>query len=136
MSTDNTFTIEVDGATITIRPRRVYSNNWRDYSKAPRMFVYVKDETVMDNLVNRKRRPYNVYKSMLRASGVSKVLQLGNLQWSQKAGCTCPCSPGFILPAQAITNEDTTYCYFDVWVALHGAPSVDERKAPRVLAGV
>lgn len=136
MSTDNRFIIEADGATITILPRRVYRGNWRDYSKTPRMYVRVEDETVFDNLVNRKRRPYNIYKSMLRGSGVSKVLQLGNLQWSQKAGCTCPCSPGFILPPQAITNEDTTYHYFDVWVTLHGAPSVDERKAPRELAGV
>jgi hypothetical protein len=134
----NRSTIEVDGATITILPRTNNTRYWRDYVKSPRMYVSVADETVFDNLANRKRRPYNVYKTLIQSSGIGEVLNLDGLRWSQKAGCTmCPCSPGFILNDQSFTTEDGNSVYrFDVWVTLHGAPAVDERKAPRVLAGV
>jgi hypothetical protein len=133
----NRFTIEVDGATITVMPRSNNTKYWRDYVKSPRMYVSVEDETVLDNLANRKRRPYDVYKKMLRSSGVGAVLDLNGLRWSQKAGCSCPCSPGFVLNNQSIVSDEGIHTTrFDVWVTLHGAPAVDERKAPRVLAGV
>ena len=133
----NRTTIEVDGATITIMPRNNNTKYWRDYVKSPRMYVSVADETIMDNLANRKRRPYNIYKTMIQSSGIGEVLNLDGLRWSQKAGCSCPCSPGFVLNNQSIvTDEGIHTTRFDVWVTLHGAPAVDERKAPRVLAGV
>lgn len=126
-----TYELKVEGATLTIRTRR-YD---KGYDKAPRMYVGVSDETLFDNLANRKRRPYNVYKTLLHSSDVKRVLNVGNLQWSQYAGCSCPCSPGFILPKQMIEIEGDNVWHFDVWVMLDNAPSVDERKAPRILAG-
>lgn len=126
-----TYELKVKGATLTIRTRR-YD---KGYDKAPRMYVAVTDETVFDNLANRKRRPYNNYKTLIHSSDVSRVLNIGNLQWSQYAGCTCPCSPGFILPKQMFEIDGDTMWNFDVWVMLDNAPSVDERKAPRILAG-
>lgn len=130
-------TIEVRGAKLQFMPR-VYStySGWKAYSQSPRMYVSVSDETVLDNLVNRKRRPYNVYKTLIHSSGISEVLNLNELRWSQRAGCTCPCSPGFVLGRQSMQIGEKSFHHFDVWVTLESAPSVDERKAPRVLAGV
>jgi mevalonate pyrophosphate decarboxylase len=130
-------TIEVHGAKIEIMPR-VYSVHDRRsaYSQTPRMYVSVADETLFDNLANRKRRPYNVYKTLIHASGISEILDLSRLSWSQYAGCTCPCSPGFILNRQTVRFEDEVIVNFDVWVTLESAPSVNERKAPRIPAGV
>lgn len=129
-------TIYVPGAKLEIIKRSGYRMGSRDGFKSPRMYVSVSDESVLDNLANRKRRPYNVYKTLIHSSGISSVLNLGDLRWSQYAGCTCPCSPGFVLPSQLLEIEGNSYYYFDVWVTLLGAPSVDERKAPRELAGV
>lgn len=129
-------TIEVPGATLTIIPRRAqgYTRD-RDYAKAPRMYVTIEAESVLANLVNRKRRPYNLYKTLIHSSGIGDVLDLSKLSWSQYAGCSCPCSPGFVLNRQYPEIEGDVYAYFDVWVALDGALNVDERKAPRVLVG-
>ena len=130
-------TIEVRGAKLQFMPR-VYStySGWKAYSQSPRMYVSVSDETVLDNLVNRKRRPYNVYKTLIHSSGISEVLNLSELRWSQRAGCTCPCSPGFVLGRQSMQIGEKSFHHFDACVTLESAPSVDERKAPRVLAGV
>lgn len=130
------YTLHVPGAKLEIIKRSPYRMGTRDGFKPPRMYVSVSDESVLDNLANRKRRPYNVYKTLIHSSGVASVLNLGALRWSQYAGCDCPCSPGFVLPHQVITIEGDSTCYFDVWVTLESAPSVDERKAPRELAGV
>jgi hypothetical protein len=127
-------TIEVEGATITLSSRAFMTKG--EYNKSPRMYVHIADESVFDNLANRKRRPYDVYKAMIRESGVGEILDISKLQWSQKAGCSCPCSPGFILNYQTVDVDNTMFWAFDVWVKLHGAPSIDERKAPRILAGV
>jgi hypothetical protein len=102
------------------------------------MYVSVADETIMDNLANRKRRPYNVYKTLIHSSDIASVLNLSELRWSQKAGCAmCPCSPGFVLSKQTLIDEDGAYLNnFDIWVTLENAPAVDETKPARVLVGL
>lgn len=130
------FEIKVAGATITVMPRTYRYGYQTDYHKAPRMYVSVADETVFDNLANRKRRPYNVYKTLIHSSGIASVLDLSELRWSQKAGCSCPCSPGFVLSRQAIECDGAWTSFFDIWVTLENAPAVDETKPARVLAGL
>jgi len=131
------FEIKVAGATVTVIPR-IYSYGYpTHYHGAPRMYVSVVDETVMDNLANRKRRPYNVYKTLIHSSDLASVLDLGELRWSQRAGCACGCSPGFILNKQTITHKGgADIYYFDIWVTLENAPAVDETKPARVLVGL
>lgn len=129
--------IKVKGATLTIIPRKNWGGRWSEYTQAPRMYVSVADETILDNLANRKRRPYNVYKTLIHSSAISSVLDLSKLSWSQHAGCKmCACSPGFVLNYQNLEIEDKAFTRFDVWVTLDGAPSVDETKPARVLAGL
>lgn len=82
----------------------------RIHTKA-RVYFDFKGESVYDNLVNRKGRPYNV----LRREVMPRVLEKMGLdpktkvRWSQYAGCSCPCSPGFII-------EDDAACGKTVWV--------------------
>jgi hypothetical protein len=68
-----------------------------------RIYFRIEDETVMENFVNRRTRPYNEYRKLipqaLKQLGLSPE-QISNMKfsWSKKAGCTmCPCSPGFIV---------------------------------------
>ena len=138
MSTQRRHTVEFTGGSITFIERRStgrgYASN-RELLAAPRMYVSIEDETLMSNLENRKRRPYNVYKSMIHSSGLAGVLDISKLSWSQHAGCSCPCSPGFILKSQLVTFDDSSSMYYwDAWVKLHDASHVDDSKPARVLA--
>ena len=118
---------------------RDYNSDWREYRQAPRMYVSANiGESVLENLANRTRRPYTLWKKMipgaLSRAGIS--LSLEGWRWSRNAGCTmCPCSPGFIIPTQTIgvTPGREPVRNFDVWVTLKGAPSIDERKPARVI---
>lgn len=103
--------------TLTITERTYTRHDkWREYTAAPRMYVDVQDETIMENLMNRRSRPYNAYKTLIHGSLLHQVLSLGKLQWSQHAGCTCNCSPGFILPTQTLSIGGMQFRHFDVWL--------------------
>ena len=71
----------------------------RAYASKTRIYVWPKGESLLDNLQNRKTRPYSVF----RKEVIPAVLAQLNLpsdvkvKWSQYAGCSCPCSPGFIV---------------------------------------
>ena len=81
-----------------------YYQNWSRYTRAARaatrVYVWPEGESIMENLENRRQRPYTTY----RKEVLPYVLdQLGlprdtKVRWSQHAGCSmCPCSPGFII---------------------------------------
>lgn len=79
-----------------------------DYSekiKKSRVYVWVQDEGILDNLNNRVNRPVALWKEIalkgLREVGLTEEL-IGGLKWSQKAGCSCSCSPGFIIQDNAM----------------------------------
>lgn len=73
-----------------------------------RIYAWVKDETIIDNLMNRRNRPFREWRSAVEAAArdycKNKGVAFTKLQWSQKAGCQCGCSPGFI--ADVTTNFD------------------------------
>lgn len=123
-----------DGVKVTITDRFL-TNTYRrgkyswfprtELTKAPRLYVDV-EETILDNLQDRCRRPYLDWKPRVREALERIGLETKKLAWNQHAGCSmCPCSPGFIL--------DAGLGSFDIWVTLPGAPVVDESKPPRVL---
>ena len=71
---------------------------WKDYDARPRLYISHKGENVLENLANRRSRPTTLYKGILPS--ILKELGLPvdtKVSWSQKAGCSCGCSPGFIL---------------------------------------
>ena len=128
----------IAGAKVTLTERS-YTGRTREYTAAPRLYVSVENdaETVIGNLMNRTRRPYNVYKTLIHGTTLGKHLDLSKLSWSQHAGCTCNCSPGFILNNQRVMIDSMTFTYFDVWVTLNaGAPTVNEAKPAREFASV
>ena len=66
----------------------------------PRVYVFPRGESVLEQLVDRHSRPYRVY----RKEVLPQVWeQLGidpasvKVRWDQYAGCSCPCSPGFVV---------------------------------------
>ena len=98
-------TIELENgleAKVTIRQKfdekRWGRNSWmevRSFQKA-RVYVWVNDESIAENLMNRRNRPVTEYRKI--AKEVLQEMEIGGkINWSQKAGCSCPCSPGFIL---------------------------------------
>lgn len=92
------------------------SRYWRDHkyrNRATRLYVWIKDETIWENLQNRRVRPYTVWRKEIVPT-VLQALELPadtKVRWSRKAGCSCGCSPGFILP---------DYHTFDVSVTVYG----------------
>ena len=72
----------------------------RSSGKRSRVYIFPKGESLIENLMNRKGRPYNEYRKqvmpdVLEAMGLPRDTKV---KWSQYAGCSCPCSPGFIVP--------------------------------------
>lgn len=71
--------------------------------------IWPKEETVLDNLENRFSRPYVEWKKLLPEAIKQVATDLSvtpeyaqeavkDAKWSQKAGCNCGCSPGFVIP--------------------------------------
>jgi len=68
------------------------------------VYFWPEGESVLENLANRRNRPYTEYRKLLpevfkelRSRGIN-LPDNPKANWSQKAGCSCGCSPGFILP--------------------------------------
>jgi hypothetical protein len=88
---------------------------------------------VIEDLMNRHRRPYATWRKAIRTALAKVDIDLSKMAWSQKAGCSCPCSPGFVLNKQNLEVNGEVFYLYDIWVTLVGAPSVDETKVARDL---
>lgn len=121
-----------------VRIQWVKNTEWRDFSKKSRVFVWADDESILDNLQNRTRRPYEAWRVLAVKVLRQLVDQNGRplwkpehdaealrLRWSQRAGCSCPCSPGFV-----IDSERTQLRGGDFHIHVTGVPAVDESKPP------
>jgi hypothetical protein len=131
----------------------IYEKN--DYLARPRMFVSGDtDDTVMENLENRTRRPMKVWRKGAENLLNKWALPFGSmeLKWSQNAGCRmCPCSPGFIMQIEGYSkhNEisvtlkfelpdgrEVRFDRYDVWVELNHTPNVDANRPARNITAV
>lgn len=76
---------------------------WSEYARArdkkARVYVFLKGESIYDNLMNRCQRPHTIYRKEVLPSVLAQMgLPLDTkVRWSQYAGCSCPCSPGFVI---------------------------------------
>jgi hypothetical protein len=94
-----------------IPPSGPYGRGWytRDERQnKTRIYFSPQGETIMENLLGgRFNRPYDLYRMLLpevnRRAGLyhAGMLPSTKAHWSQKAGCSCPCSPGFVLDFRA-----------------------------------
>jgi len=124
-----------DGTPVKVSMRITRDQYVQRAQKSARVYVDVPNETILENLMNRRNRPFTEYKKhimpavleMLPAMishiadndgvNVSRVSKLDGLKarWSQRAGCSmCPCSPGFIV--DGIKAE--WYQEVDIWVSV------------------
>jgi hypothetical protein len=85
-----------------------------------RVYVSPATETVLDNFVGRFSRPVPLMRLAMNAALRSLGIVTAKAVWSQKAGCSCGCSPAFILAERL---------GFDIYVTFTGAPGVDPAKA-------
>lgn len=64
------------------------------------LYFFPVGETLIDNIAERRRRPIKEYRKLIpevcASVGVTNPQDL-KFSWSQKAGCSCGCSPGFIV---------------------------------------
>jgi len=100
--TTSTLTAPAVEATVSPVRRGPYpGETWgqwrREADKKPRVYVWIEDETVLENLVNRRSRPVEVYRAVALQALTDLGIPFEKIRWSQKAGCSCPCSPGFIV---------------------------------------
>lgn len=61
------------------------------------IFVDVANETVAENLMNRRNRPIAEYRKIALQVLTNLEMDFTKIDWSQYAGCTCACSPGFVI---------------------------------------
>jgi hypothetical protein len=73
-----------------------------------KIYFNIKCETVFENLTNRRTRPYNEFRKFIPSILESLALDIDpkNFRWSQKAGCDCGCSPGFVDKDYRMTFKD------------------------------
>jgi hypothetical protein len=68
------------------------------------IYVWLEGENVLKNLMNRRDRPSKAYKEFVLPLGLKELgyteeeakAIIKKAYWSQKAGCRCGCSPGFL----------------------------------------
>lgn len=88
------------------------------YRMNPKLYIQIENESIMQNLQNRRTRPHNTYKDevipqVIRAlekdhPELYRKLQNAKWGWRQDCGCSvCPCSPGFV--ATEVTGLETIW---------------------------
>lgn len=95
-----------------------HSRNYKSFNKAPRVYVRVNDESIFDNLTNRRNRPVKLFRQAASKALTENGIYPKKLRWSQYAGCSCPCSPGFILDDYDFDKGIINSFRFDVWVTI------------------
>lgn len=127
--------IDNDDVLVVAVPRKLGFGGWRRYDAHSRVYVWAtgEAETVLDDLANRTRRPHAAWRKALLPVLAQCALPTTNVRWSQYAGCTCPCSPGFVLPELVRIDG----WRMDFTVTIKGVPTVDAAKPAReVVAAV
>lgn len=99
----------------TTEKRARYRDERNRHFKKARIFVFPDNEKGLEQLVYRHDRPVAIFRAympeMLAAFDLPPETKA---RWSQYAGCSCPCSPGFVL--------DVPGYGYDYFVTLAGIP--------------
>jgi len=66
----------------------------RRYHSNSKVYVFEDGESIIENLMERRQRPSARYKAIVLEQHPELE---GKIRWSQKAGCSCGCSPGFLV---------------------------------------
>lgn len=74
------------------------------------VYVSVEGESLWDTIAARGNRPHTAWRPYVEEALREYGFNFTKLTWSNKAGCSCPCSPGFIV-------TEGTHGH-DIWVKL------------------
>lgn len=91
------------------------------YNRETHIHVGITNETVLANLMNRRQRPYTTWKKELIPLVAKLIfdetgLIMGSrINWNQRLGCSCPCSPGF---RTSLYDEEGNTKAYTVWVTI------------------
>jgi hypothetical protein len=87
----------------------VYKTRTDRATRKPRVYFWAEGEPVLQNLIFRRARPSKLYRALLPEALAQlladkslrdvEALVMAKATWSQRAGCSCGCSPGFVLDA-------------------------------------
>lgn len=132
MTTTTHTTILDDERATVVRIARTWDRyrTYREISRHSRVYVWADESfNLAEDLANRTRRPHAAWRAALKPILAELGIDTKGIRWSQTAGCTCPCSPGFVLA----TTVHADHRAVDFSVTLRGVPTVDETKAPRLV---
>lgn len=99
-------TIKVNKTTAEVLENVYQNHGYEAYKHAlklrhepTKIYVSLKGETIWENLEKRRQRPYTIFKKEIIPAVLAKMglPATTKVRWSQYAGCSCPCSPGFIV---------------------------------------
>lgn len=120
-------TVTVDGREVQV----LYVEREKAGRSRVHVFVEAGTETVLDDLMNRRSRPTAEWRVLatraFRELGYEPEAVYAELRWSQKAGCSCGCSPGFVMrrslqhvpprrPGECGDSADFSWRGFDVMI--------------------
>lgn len=80
--------------------------SFKNAGRKTRIYVWLEDESVLEQLFARKYRPVALFKKEVLPRATKAIERYikrelteaeAKAVWSQRAGCNCGCSPGFIL---------------------------------------
>lgn len=135
----NTEPVEITtpSGVIRIMPRKwdKYMTSFR-FQVRPRVQVWgdSTNESVIENLNNRTRRPHAEYKKhalrILAEAGIE--FDGKKMHWNQYAYCSCPCSPAFVAPKQLLKYNDIEYRFYDLSILVRDLGNVDYTKQGRL----
>lgn len=141
-------TVPYEGSSLTVRARtRSWPNQpgmYREWVKGTQIYVHEKGETLVENFINRRNRPVDVYRDAAYAAiKLFPELDGHKLRWSVHAGCSmCPCSPGFMLKDSDL--HSFRFCIdnkpVDLWVDIDRTTpyvpiAVQEEMAQKLMSG-
>lgn len=71
-----------------------------------RIYFWLKEETILENLFEgRHTRPYIEFKKLIPQILKAAGLPDQKVRWSQRAGCSCLCSPGFVTVKSVFADQ-------------------------------
>jgi len=116
------------------KQRPYMSTTWREFDAKPRLYISVDSESMAENFAFRFDRPVAEYRKLLPQILAALGLPADTkAAWSQKAGCSCGCSPGFILTIPVTQRRNQTrrvIQHLDFWATIGKSP--EAQLAPAV----
>lgn len=105
-----------------IRRTRADCRSYASYHSKPKLHIFAKDWNVIEDLQGgRWNKPHIEFKKQVLSEALIQAgldPKIVKATWNQKAGCSCGCSPGFILTSTDPDNTDLgtidIYCDYEI----------------------